>query len=88
MYIYNILNYLLIIVTRSKKIIIIIIIEVSSHRKQKMPYLVRFGGAGACFPFLFVERLICTILLLFLLDIPPVNVLSFVTELVVSTTNK
>lgn len=37
-------------------------------------YLVRFGGAGAVFPFLFVVRLICTKLLLE----PPVNVVNLV----------
>ena len=45
-------------------------------------YLVRFGGAGACLPFLFVERLICTILLFPLFERPPINVLNLVTELV------
>lgn len=34
--------------------------------------LVLFGGAGGCFPLLFVGRLICTILFL----LPPPNVLS------------
>jgi hypothetical protein len=43
-------------------------------------YLVRFGGAGACFPFLLVGRRICTkLLLLVLCDGPPVNVLSLLT---------
>lgn len=45
-------------------------------------YLVRFGGAGACLPFLFVERLICTRLLFPLFERPPINVLNLVTELV------
>lgn len=43
-------------------------------------YLVRFGGAGACFPFLLVGRRICTKLLLVVLSTgPPVNVLSLLT---------
>jgi hypothetical protein len=43
-------------------------------------YLVRFGGAGACFPFLLVGRRICTkLLLLVLCTGPPVNVLSLLT---------
>ena len=43
-------------------------------------YLVRFGGAGACFPFLLVGRRNCTRLLLLPLRTgPPVNVLSLLT---------
>lgn len=52
----------------------LIILEIPTH-------LVLLGGAGACFPFLFVDRRICTLLLLLFPESPPMKVLSLVTVL-------
>ena len=55
-------------------------IYASNQWSAEKSYLVRFGGAGACFPFLLVGRRNCTRLLLLLLRTgPPVNVLSLLT---------